>query len=195
MANPSFKKSNLKEEQTSENESDDNHSTSRYSINQMNAVIDEFKQTKTNLAVVDDIITDDTMDAPRSQFNEMSLLTRDPFFPSSLKLIEFPNKKSFLFGARPPLVSRNDTELRNLINSVDFTRITNRIILGGLFWNKPTTKKYRRNNIDDGSKFLKSRFKDSFMIWNLAGKLLFNFNLKKGSLSVNMISHILMTRL
>jgi hypothetical protein len=140
----------------------------------MNAVINEFKQNQSNLSLsrgnVDNASSSPTLDSPKSQFNELSLLARDPFFPSSLKLIEFPNKESFLFGSRPHLISQNDQKIRNIIKTVDFTRITNRIILGGLFWGNPSSKKNKRINIDDGATFLKTRFKNSFMIWNLASK-------------------------
>ena len=178
MGNPIFKKSNLNAEISSQQNDSDNISNQK-SLH-MNAVINEFKQSQSNLAVMDgndDIVSDTNSlaEAPRSQFNELSLLTRDPFFPTSLKLIEFPNKKSFLFGARPPLISHDDEKLRNIISTVDFTRITNRIILGGMFWKNKSTKRHRRNNIDDGATFLKARFKDSFMIWNLARKFFFNF--------------------
>lgn len=144
----------------------------------MNAVINEFKlQSQTNIALDgnEDFMSDANSmnDGPISQFNELSLLTKDQFFPSPLKLIEFPNKKSFLFGTRPPLIARDDEKLRNIIRTVDFTRITNRIILGGLFWKNQSSRKHRRNNIDEGAAFLKARFRNNYMIWNLASKSFF----------------------
>ena len=144
--------------------------------NQMNAVINEFKiQSQMNFVTEsrDDFNTDDRLaqDGQNSQFNELSLLTRDPFFPSPLKLIEFPKKKSFLFGTGPPPIPKTDEKLLNIIRTIDFTRITNRLILGGLFWKNESSRRHRRNNILDGSIFLKKRFNDNYMIWNLGSKL------------------------
>ena len=143
----------------------------------MNAVIDEFK-SKSHLNLAEDASFDNFNedatsqdDQPSSQFNELSLLTRDPYFPTSLKLIEFPHKESFLFGAKPPPLPRDDERLRDIIRTVDFTRITNRIILGGLFWDKSSSKRQRRCNLEDSATFLKKRFKDNFMIWNLGCKI------------------------
>lgn len=154
----------------------DDEDISNQNASRMNAVINEFKQNQSNLSLnrVDNVSdSSSVLDSPKSQFNELSLLARDPFFPSSLKLIEFPNKNSFLFGSRPPLISQSDQKIKNIIKTVDFTRVTNRIILGGLFWDNPSSKKHKRTNISDGATFLKTRFKDSFMIWNLASKSFF----------------------
>lgn len=103
----------------------------------------------------------------RNEFNEQSLLTRDPFFQDSAFFPPFPGSPSFLYGTLPP--APKDSRLLKLISQIDMTRITNRLIIAGLFWKEKTDKTSKRNNLGDGATFLNQRFGEKYMIWNLAG--------------------------
>lgn len=108
----------------------------------------------------------------RNEFNEQTLLTQDPFFSEPSSFPPFPPSPTFLYGTPPPTTdSAAAAGVRRLSETLDFTRITNRLILSGLFWKEKSDKATsRRNNIIDAATFLKRRFGDRFMIWNFAGK-------------------------
>jgi hypothetical protein len=109
----------------------------------------------------------------RNELNEQSLLTKDSFFNDGAFLPSFPGKPTYLYGTIPPemLLGPEADKIKRVIASVDITRITNRLILCGLFWKEKSDKFSKRNNIVDGSQFLNTRFKDKYIVWNLAGNL------------------------
>jgi hypothetical protein len=110
----------------------------------------------------------------RNELNEQSLLTKDAYFNDGAFLPSFPGNPTFLYGTTPPgmLLGQEADKIKRVIASVDITRITNRLVLCGLFWKEKSDKFSKRNNIVDGSHFLNTRFKDKYIVWNLAGELL-----------------------
>jgi len=54
-------------------------------------------------------------------------------------------------------------------DTLDLTRITDRVFAGGMIWKQRTAIPSHRNNIDDLAGFLNTHFNRQYMIWNLAG--------------------------
>lgn len=67
-----------------------------------------------------------------------------------------------------------DPDFRRIIYELDITRITNRIIVMGLPWRSRSEKKSHRNNVEDLSRFLNTRYKGKYMIWNLSDSLTYD---------------------
>ena len=101
-----------------------------------------------------------------------SLVTHDPFFYERVIVPPIPPSLSVLsdtLGPPATLSLPKDPHFKKMASVLDLTRITNRIIASGLPWKKKTERASHRNNIDDLSKFLDTRFDKKYMIWNLAG--------------------------
>ncbi|KAJ3202396.1 Tensin-3 [Entophlyctis luteolus] len=60
-----------------------------------------------------------------------------------------------------------DPAFRAIVASLDITRITDRVVACGLPWSKPSVQKSHRNNLNDLALFLRTRYKERYMIWNL----------------------------
>ncbi|KAJ3066651.1 hypothetical protein HDU98_010064 [Podochytrium sp. JEL0797] len=58
---------------------------------------------------------------------------------------------------------------RAMVASLDVTRITDRVVACGLPWQKKSDALLHRNNAGDLAAFLRARYKQRFMVWNLTG--------------------------
>lgn len=58
-------------------------------------------------------------------------------------------------------------KLQKIVQNLDITRITNRLIVCGLPWRQRTERGSRRNNVDDLATFLNFRYPGRYMIWSL----------------------------
>ncbi|KAJ3276244.1 hypothetical protein HDV01_005692 [Terramyces sp. JEL0728] len=67
-----------------------------------------------------------------------------------------------------PEAFSNNHVATNVINKLDITRITNRILVCGLPTRYASSKRNRTNNIKDLSYFLNTKYPNNYMIWNLA---------------------------
>ncbi|KAJ3118312.1 hypothetical protein HDU96_002469 [Phlyctochytrium bullatum] len=67
----------------------------------------------------------------------------------------------------PPQLPK-EPSFRKMASALDLTRITNRILAAGLPWKNRTDRKGHRNNAEDLALFLNTRFRNRYMIWNLA---------------------------
>ncbi|KAJ3315169.1 hypothetical protein HDV04_004310 [Boothiomyces sp. JEL0838] len=56
----------------------------------------------------------------------------------------------------------------SVINKLDITRVTNRILVCGLPTRYASSKRGRTNNLKDLSYFLNTKYSDNYMLWNLA---------------------------
>ena len=61
-------------------------------------------------------------------------------------------------------------KFRKIVNDLDVTRITNRLVACGLPWRQRTERGSRRNNVEDLARFLNFRYPDRYLIWNLTSK-------------------------
>ncbi|KAJ3289123.1 hypothetical protein HK104_007721, partial [Borealophlyctis nickersoniae] len=110
---------------------------------------------------------------PQRPFRPISMVTHDDFYLEPRRapahaLAYAGGRADKVLGPKPPQAPR-DGPLRELVNTLDITRITNRVIAMGLCWRHRTEKKSHRNNVDDIARFLNMRYSNRYMIWNLAG--------------------------
>ncbi|KAI8618638.1 hypothetical protein BC830DRAFT_1166006 [Chytriomyces sp. MP71] len=62
-----------------------------------------------------------------------------------------------------------DSRLRDAVQSLDIVRITDRVVACGLPWNNKSDRKLHKNNVADLGLFLRHRYRDRFLVWNLTG--------------------------
>ncbi|TPX32548.1 hypothetical protein SmJEL517_g04398 [Synchytrium microbalum] len=107
-----------------------------------------------------------------------TLVSHDDFFinePRRLPAAPLPlvnaqgrPKVSRILGPPAPPMPR-DSRFYDLLQNLDVTRITNRVLACGLPWKNRSEKKSRRNNVEELGVFLTARYGKKYMVWNLAG--------------------------
>ncbi|ORY46833.1 actin-binding FH2 [Rhizoclosmatium globosum] len=101
---------------------------------------------------------------------QVPVLTPDAFYPQDRE-----RERNSILGrgaaspSAPTASVIKDPAFRAMVASLDVTRITDRVIACGLPWAKASDQKGHRNNAKDLARFLKARYKDKFMMWNLTG--------------------------
>ncbi|TPX46130.1 hypothetical protein SeMB42_g00757 [Synchytrium endobioticum] len=107
----------------------------------------------------------------------LPLVSHDDFFleprrlpPSPAPLLNAQGrpKVSRVLGPPPPSLPR-DSRFYDLLQTLDITRITNRVLACGLPWKNRSEKGSRRNNVQELGVFLTARYGKKYMLWNLAG--------------------------
>ncbi|KAJ3252427.1 hypothetical protein HDU77_005132 [Chytriomyces hyalinus] len=101
------------------------------------------------------------------------VLTPDAFFPGerdSSRRASRQNESSM----HPPTSQNTATvprgpAFKQIVATLDVVRITDRIVACGLPGSNPSDRKAHRNNVADLGLFLRGRYKDRFMVWNLTG--------------------------
>ena len=126
--------------------------------------------TPRSLSQIEDDSTPSTPDAPIDIPSFIQYLTYDEFYPfqQNLPFEIQPGKLdlSNLVGPEQPLFP---ITMKSLSLNLDITRITNRVIACGLLTDKQTNKDLHQNNVKDIRSFMDSRYKQKYMVWNLAG--------------------------
>ena len=92
------------------------------------------------------------------------LLTLDAFYPDDAAF-NFPEPTRET--ERVPSFPIKDASFVTIAKTLDIRRITSQIIVTGLCWKNRTEKSVHRNNIDAVQRFLSTRYKSRWMVWNL----------------------------
>lgn len=64
--------------------------------------------------------------------------------------------------------TKNRRRSKSRLNDLDINRISDRLIVSGMFWNNRTERMSFRNNIEQAAEFLKQKYSHYFMVYNLA---------------------------
>ncbi|KAI9328061.1 hypothetical protein BDR26DRAFT_874523 [Obelidium mucronatum] len=105
---------------------------------------------------------------------KVPMLTPDALFPLDHRRSLTPATSSAASAsststASSSLAQQSISKLKQLVATLDVSRITDRVIACGLPWQKPSDPKNHRNNVRDLGLFLKGRYRDRFMVFNLTG--------------------------
>jgi hypothetical protein len=85
----------------------------------------------------------------------------------------------------PPLPA--DPTFRRIVQDLDMTRLTDRILVMGSVWKQRTEKGSRRNNLNDVGRFLNTRYpRQRYTVWNFSSMSIYlsSFYHKPGELDV-----------
>ena len=95
----------------------------------------------------------------------LRLLDHDEFYRTDTDPAALTNQRR-KSGSNLPV----SPKFRKIVNDLDVTRITNRLVACGLPWRQRTERGSRRNNVEDLARFLNFRYPDRYLIWNLTSK-------------------------